>query len=54
MSKEIDFNNLTYYFKDQNITPIHFISFKAPLHMYNKIKNSNIFNRKNRSRSKTF
>ena len=24
--KQIDFNNLTYYFKDQNIAPINFIN----------------------------
>ena len=42
MSKQIDFNNLNYYFKDQNITTINFISFKGSLHIYNFIKNSNI------------
>ena len=27
-SKQIDFNNQTYYFKDKNVSPINFISFK--------------------------
>ena len=38
MSKQVDFNNLNYCFKDQNIAPIHFISFKVSLHIYNGIK----------------
>ena len=42
MSKQIDFNNLTYYFKDQNIDPINFINFNSPIHIYNKIKYGNI------------
>ena len=42
MSKQIDFNNLTHYFKDQNIAPINFISFRGPLHYYENIKNGNI------------
>ena len=42
MSKQIDFNNLTYYFKDQNIDPINFINFNGPMHIYNKIKYGNI------------
>ena len=29
ISKQIDFNNLIYYFKDENISPIHFIGFRA-------------------------
>ena len=41
MSKQIDFNNLAYYFKDQNIAPINFIRFKGPMHIYIDIKNSN-------------
>ena len=42
MSKQIDFNNLTYYFKDQNIDPINFINFNGPIQTYNKIKYGNI------------
>ena len=42
ISKEIDFNNLTYYFKSSNIYPINFIKFKGPLSFFNQIKNSNI------------
>ena len=42
MSKQIDFNNLNYYFKDQNITTVNFISFKGSLQIYVFIKNSNI------------
>ena len=40
-SKEIDFNNLVYYSKGPNIAPISFIRFRGPLHIFNKIKNSN-------------
>ena len=32
-TKTIDFNNLTYNFKDPNIAPINFIGFKGPLHI---------------------
>ena len=35
IGKQIDFNNLTYYFKDKNISPINFISFRGPMHIYN-------------------
>ena len=42
ISKEIDFNNLTYYFKSSNISLINFIKFKGPLSFFNQIKNSNI------------
>ena len=40
-SKEIDFNKLVYYSKGPNIAPISFIRFRGPLHIFNKIKNSN-------------
>ena len=30
ISKEIDFNNLTYYFKTPGNAPINFIKFKGP------------------------
>ena len=29
----IDFDNLKYYFKSSNISPVSFIGFKAPLHI---------------------
>ena len=31
MGKQIDFNNLTYYFKNENLTAINFIGFRGPL-----------------------
>ena len=52
MSKQFDFNNLTYYFKDQNIAPVNFITFKVPLNIDNNIKNSNVSIAKNIRRSK--
>ena len=39
MGKQIDYNHKTYYFKDENIDPINFISFKGPFH---NVENSNI------------
>ena len=41
IGKQIDFNNLTYYFKNKKISPINFIGFRGPLHIYNNIKNGN-------------
>ena len=38
MSKQIDFTNLTYYFKSKDITPINFVGFKTPLHIYENVK----------------
>ena len=38
ISKQIDFNNLTYYFKDKSISPINFVGFRDPIHIYNNIK----------------
>ena len=40
MSKHIDFNKLTYYFKDQNISPINFVGFRGRMHIFNNIKNA--------------
>ena len=34
ISKEIDFNNFTYYFKDPNLAPIKFIGFRGPINIY--------------------
>ena len=42
MSDEIKFNNLTYYFKIQNLAPINFIAFRGQLHIYEEIKNVSI------------
>ena len=42
MSKQIDFNNLTNYFKIIHFAPMNFISFKGPLNTYENINNGNI------------
>ena len=42
LSKKIDHDDLTYYFKDKGISPINFVGFKAPLHLYRDILNGNI------------
>ena len=42
LSKKIDYNNLTYYFKDNGISPINVIGFKTSLHLYWDIFNDNI------------
>ena len=42
LSRQIDFNNLIYYFKSESINPINFVSFKDPLHLYKDIFNGNI------------
>ena len=36
--EQVDFNNLTYYFKGKDISPINFIGFRGPMHIYNNIK----------------
>ena len=41
LSKQIDLNNLTYFFKDKSISPINVIGFKAPLHLHRDIFNGN-------------
>ena len=51
ISKKIDFNNLTYYFKTSGISPINFIKFKGPFGFFNEIKNGNI-SLKSRRRTK--
>ena len=33
LGRQINFNNLTYYFKSKDIAPIHFIDFKGPLNL---------------------
>ena len=42
LSRQIDFDNLTYYLKSKNISPINFIGFKATLHLYRDIFDGNI------------
>ena len=42
VSKEINFNNLAYHFKDSNTAPINFIDFDGSTHIYDEIKNGNI------------
>ena len=42
MSGDIEFNQLTYYFKNQNLAPLNFIGFRGLLNIYEKIKNGNI------------
>ena len=42
LSRQIDLNNLTYHFKNKSIISINLIGFKAPLHLYRDILNSNI------------
>ena len=42
LSKQIDLNNLTYFFKDKSVSPINVIGFKAPLHLCRDIFNGNI------------
>ena len=54
ISKEINFNNLTYHFKGSNTAPINFIDFRGPMHIYNEIKNGNISIEKTEEDQKQF
>ena len=36
-SKQIEFNNLIYYFKRKN-NPENFVNFRVPVHIYNDIE----------------
>ena len=40
--KPIDFNDVTYNFKDLRIPPIAFIKFKGPLHIFKSMYNGDI------------
>ena len=40
--KPIDFNDVTYNFKDLRIPPVGFIKFKVPLHIFESIHNGDI------------
>ena len=42
MSGDIEFNNLTYYFKSQNLAPLNFIGYSGLLNIYEEIKNGKI------------
>ena len=42
MAKQIDFTNLTYYFKGLNLASINFTGFRGLMHIYNEIKNGNM------------
>ena len=39
MKDEINFNDLTHYFRSPNLAPINFVGFRGPLNIYNEIKN---------------
>ena len=41
LSRQSEFNNLTYYFKSKDSSPIKVIGFKAPLHLYRNICGGN-------------
>ena len=40
--KKIDYNNLTYNFKDSRISSISFIKFKGPFDIFREIRDVNI------------
>ena len=42
ISKQIDFNDLSYYFKSKDISPINFFCFRGPLNIYENFKNGNM------------
>ena len=42
IAKQIDFNNLTYYFISPNLALINFIAFRGPMSIYDEVKNDNI------------
>ena len=54
MSGDIEFNQLTYYFKNQNLAPLNFIGFRGLLNIYEKIKNGNISIKKAKEYQKKF
>ena len=41
ISKKIDFNNVTYEYKDKGLTPINFVGFRGLLNIYENTKNGN-------------
>ena len=42
ISKQIDFNDLSYYFKSKDISPINIFCFRGPLYIYENFKNGNM------------
>ena len=54
IAKQIDFNNLSYYFTSPNLALINFISFRGPMHIYNEINNGNISTEKIEEDQKEF
>ena len=54
MSGDIEFNKLTYYFKNQNLAPLNFIGFCGLLNIYEEIKNGNISIKKTKEYQKKF
>ena len=38
----VDFNDLIYEFKDSSISPVSFIKFKGPLHIFKSIHAGNV------------
>ena len=54
ISKEIDFNNLTYHFKGSNTAPIIIIDFRGPMYIYNEIKKGNMSTEKIKEDQKQF
>ena len=53
LSKQIDFNNLFYYYKGRN-GPKNFVGFKGPLSFYRSIKEGNITLAKAKEQQKEF
>ena len=54
MSGDIEFNKLTYYFKNQNLAPLNFIGFRGLLNIFEEIKNGNISIKKAKEYQKKF
>ena len=54
ISREIDFNNLTYHFKGSNTAPIIIIDFRGPMYIYNEIKKGNMSTEKIKEDQKQF
>lgn len=42
LSRQIDLNNLIYYFKNKDTSPTNFIGVKGPLHICRDISDDNI------------
>ena len=53
-SEKIDFNNLTYHCKGENLARINFIGFRGLLHNFENIKNGNVWIEKVKKNQKQF